>query len=202
MSLVIILFIIMWIQRIHPWLREQASIYDMGTFVWSAVCQQGTNLRFHTLSARIVVLTAFLAFLAIFTSYSANIVALLQSPSQAIKTINDLIASPLLMSIQEAGYNRYLFLETNNSLVKRVYAEKVKPQGDAGWIYDPFIGIERLRTELLAFSVETKAAYKAISRTFTESEKCSLSELRLVELPMTTMSVERNSPLKELFSQR
>lgn len=106
------------------------------------------------------------------------------------------------MIIQEAAYNRYYFLDTNNTLVKKVYETKVMPQGDAGWIYNPFEGIERLRTELLAFHVETKAAYKAISKTFTESEKCSLSELHLVELPMTTLALVKNSPLKEVASIR
>lgn len=189
-------------QALHPVFRGRLSFYDVGTFVCGAVCQQGTYLEFPTVSARIIVLTTFLAFLAIFTSYSANIVALLQSPSHEIRTIQDLVHSPLKLSIQEAGYNRYLYLETNFSLVKKVYESKVKPQGDAGWIYNSFEGIERIRTEMLAFQVETKAAYKAIGRTFTESEKCSLSEIQLVELPMTTILLERNSPYKELYRQR
>lgn len=187
---------------LHPVFGGTVSIKDAGTFVWGAVCQQATFIHVPTLSGRIVVLTTFLTFLAIFVSYSANIVALLQSPSNSIKTIQDLIRSPLKMSLQEAVYNRYFYLESNNSLAQHVYEKKIKPQGDKGWIYDPFEGIERIRTEMLAFQVEKKAAYKAIARTFTEAEKCSLGELNLVELPMTTMAVERNSPYKELIRQR
>lgn len=190
------------VQAMHPILRGKLSIYDIGTFVWGAVCQQGTFHIIPTVSARIVVLTTFLAFLALFTSYSANIVALLQSPSHSIKTIDDLIASPLKFCIQEAGYTRYYYLEANHTQLQRLYEKKVKPQGDKGWIYNAYEGIERLRTELLAFQVETKTAYKAIARTFTEPEKCALSELRLVQLPMSTFLVERNSPYKELIKQR
>lgn len=189
-------------QALHPLIRGKLTLNDVGSFVWGAVCQQGTYIELPSVSARLVVVTTFLSFLAIFTSYSANIVALLQSASHAIKSIDDLMHSPLKLSIQEAGYNRYLFTETNISLVKNVYEKKVKPQGDAGWIYNSFDGVERMRTELLAFHVETKAAYKAIGRTFTESEKCSLSELHLVELPMTTILLEKRSPYKELYRQR
>lgn len=186
----------------HPVLRGRFSIGDVGTFVWGAVCQQGSHMMIPTTSGRVVVLTAFLAFLALFTSYSASIVALLQSPSHAIKTVEDLISSPLKMSIQEAGYNRYYYLENNDTLMTKVYEKKVKPQGAAGWIYNPYEGVDRIRNELFAYQVETKAAYKAIGQTFTESEKCTLSELQLVQLPMTTVTVERNFGYKELFRQR
>lgn len=197
-----LIFVVMAFQVVHPAFQGHLSVYDVGTFVWGAVCQQGTFHIIPTISGRIVVLTTFLAFLAIFTSYSANIVALLQSPGGSIKTIEDLINSPLQMSIQEAGYTRYYYFETNNSQLERLYETKVKPQGDKGWIYIAFDGIERMRTELLAFQVETKAAYKAIANTFTEPEKCTLSELRSIELPLTTFLVERHSPYKELFKQR
>lgn len=83
-----------------------------------------------------------------------------------------------------------------------MYAKKVQPQGEKGWIHDAFVGVEKVRTELFAFQVDSPSAYKAISRTFTESEKCSLSELQVIVLPRTTILVERNSGYKELIRQR
>lgn len=198
----IIVFVVVLFQLLHPLVRQQISPYDFGSFLWGVACQQGTHLEFPTLSARIIAFCTFLMFEAIFTSYSANIVALLQSPNEAIKDIYDLAESPLVLSIQDAPYNRLLYLNTNVSLVKSVYERKVEPQGTAGWICDPFEGIERIRTELLAFHVDNKAAYKAISQTYSEIEKCSLSEMHFLHLPLTTIPVEKNSPLRELFSQR
>lgn len=93
-------------------------------------------------------------------------------------------------------------MRANYSGVSEVYAKKVQPQGESGWIYDPFVGVERVRTELFAFQVDSPSAYKAISRTFTEAEKCSLSELQMIILPRTTILVERNSGYKELIRQR
>lgn len=186
----------------HPILNAMSiSLLDIATFILGAICQQGTHLRIPTTSGRIVVVTAFLATLFFFTSYSASIVALLQSPSTFIKSLDDLIASPLSVGFHEAGYARFI-VRANYSGVSEVYEKKVQPLGKAGWIYDPFVGVERVRTELFAFQVDSPSAYKAISKTFTESEKCSLSELQMIVLPRTTILVERNSGYKELITQR
>lgn len=187
---------------LHPILKAMSiPRLDIVTFILGAVCQQGTHLRIPTTSGRIVVVTAFLATLAIFTSYSASIVALLQSPSAFIKSLDDLIASPLSVAMHEAGYARFI-VRSNFSGVSEVYAKKVQQLGNAGWIYDPFVGIERVRTELFAFQVDSPSAYKAISKTFTESEKCSIDELQMIILPRSTILVERNSGYKELVTQR
>lgn len=189
-------------QLTHPVLKRMSiSAADVASFIWGAVCQQGTHLLIPTTSGRFVVVTTFLATLALFTSYSASIVALLQSPSNFITSIDDLIASPLKVAIHQSGYARYI-MRANYTGVSELYAKKVQPQGESGWIYDPFIGVERVRTELFAFQVDSPSAYKAISRTFTESEKCSLSELQMIILPRTTILVERNSGYKELIRQR
>lgn len=193
---------IMFIQLIHPIIRNGINISDIISFVWGAVCQQGTHLSIPTTSGRFIVITIFLATLSIFTSYSATIVALLQSPSHMIKTINDLLESPLQIGIQEAGYTRYNYLMENNSILTKIYEKKIRSQGDAGWIYDPFVGVEKIRTELFAFQVESVSAYKAVAQTYTESEKCSLSEIHVLRLAVTTVSVERNSPYKELVRRR
>lgn len=88
----------------HPILKAMSiSMLDIATFILGAVCQQGTHLQVPTVSGRIVVVTAFLATLAIFTSYSASIVALLQSPSTFIKSLDDLIASPVKVGMHEGN---------------------------------------------------------------------------------------------------
>lgn len=200
--IIVVIMVIMLTQFYHPTLRKQITTFDVCTFVWGAVCQQGTHLEIPTTSGRFIVITTFLAGLAMFTSYSASIVAILQSPSHLIRDIDDLLASPLKMALQEAGYNRYNYLVENVTLLNRIYDHKIRPQGAEGWIYDPFIGVEKIRTELFAFQVESASAYKAIAETYTEDEKCGLSEIHVLRLAITTVTVERNSPYKELFKRR
>lgn len=36
-------------------------------------------------------------------------------------------------------------VRANYSGVSEVYAKKVQPLGSGGWIYDPFVGVERVR---------------------------------------------------------
>lgn len=93
-------------------------------------------------------------------------------------------------------------MKENISILQKVYNKKIKPRGADGWMYNESLGIEKVRTELFAFLVESVSAYKLISQKYTESEKCSLGEIQLLKLPMTTVTVERNSGYKELFKQR
>lgn len=203
--LLVVVFIIMHVQLIHPILKQMSiSSLDLITFILGAACQQGTHLEIPTTSGRFVVLTTFLATLALFTSYSASIVALLQSPSNFITNIEELIASPLKVGIQSSDYIDYAeFIESvNYSGVMELYMKKVQPEGEDGWIDDTYVGIEKVRTELFAFQVDSPAGYNAISKTFTETEKCGLSEIQMIVLPRTTFLVERNSGYKELISQK
>lgn len=199
---IIVIVAIMCTQNLHPTPKYRLMTSDIITFVWGAVCQQSSFLIITTMSGRVIVLSTFLAMLAIFTSYSANIVALLQSPSHSIQTIEDLIQSPLKMGIQEAGYNRYYYVEENQTVLNRVYRKRIQPLGPSGWIYDTAKGVDDVRTKLFALQVESSTAYKIVARTFKESEKCSLSEIHLLRLPMTTVTVVKHSPYKELFKCR
>lgn len=49
-------------------------------------------------------------------SYSATIVALLQTPSSKIKTVEDLLGSRLKFGVDDTVFNRYYF-SVSNSLV-------------------------------------------------------------------------------------
>lgn len=55
---------------------------------------------------RVVMFLMFFVFLFLHTSYSANIVALLQSSSNDIKTLADLLNSKLELGAEDTPYNR------------------------------------------------------------------------------------------------
>lgn len=164
--------------------------------------QQGTHLFIPSLSGRFVLITTFVATLALFTSYSASIVGLLQSPSESIHTLNDLLDSPFAIAVKDTESMRSYFLNESRTVLRRLYVEKIEPLGSDAWINDEYMAINKVRTELFAFLVDSPSAYSAISNTYTESEKCRLSEINVLHLPMNTITVARNSVYKELIKQR
>lgn len=183
-------------------LRTQMTVFDVVSCVFGAVCQQGTNLSMPTTSGRFVLMTTFLATLALFTSYSASIVTLIQSRSKSIQALNNFVDSPLMLGIHDVDWIRMKFLNENDKIFQQLYERKIQSQNSDSWIADTFVGLEQVRSELFGFLIELPEAYQVISRTYTESEKCSLNELNVFRLPMNTITVKKNSGFKELIKQR
>lgn len=66
-------------------------------------------MNLNTASIRVAIFVLFLTAVFLFTSYSASIVALLQSPSDSIKTIKDLVESSMTFSAQITPYGEVYF---------------------------------------------------------------------------------------------
>lgn len=66
-------------------------------------------MNLNTVSIRVAIFVLFLTAVFLFTSYSASIVALLQSPSDSIKTIKDLVESSMTFSAQITPYGEIYF---------------------------------------------------------------------------------------------
>lgn len=88
---------------LHP------SIGDVFLLVFGATCQQGSSVAPRSTTARIIMVVVFIILMFLYTSYSANIVALLQSPSKKIKTLKDLYNSRLKLGVDDTVYNHYYF---------------------------------------------------------------------------------------------
>lgn len=76
---------------------------------FGAACQQGTNTMPHTISGRIITIILFTSLMFLYASYSANIVALLQSSSTSIQTLSDLLHSRLQVGVDDTVFNRFYF---------------------------------------------------------------------------------------------
>uniref|UniRef100_A0A1I8NZ03 Uncharacterized protein n=1 Tax=Stomoxys calcitrans TaxID=35570 RepID=A0A1I8NZ03_STOCA len=181
--------------------RHEMHFWDGVVFVWGAMCQQGFYFSIGNRSGRIIVFTTFVATLFLFTSFSANIVALLQSPSEAISTLHDLTQSPLEIGVQDTVYNKIYFNETTDPVTIQLYHKKISPKGANAYIR-PSIGMEKIRTGLFAYQVELQTGYQIISDTFSEPEKCGLKELEPFQLPIAGIPTRKNFPYKELFRRQ
>lgn len=120
--------------------------------------------------------------------FSANIVALIQSPSNTIQTFQNLLESPLLLGIDENIFD-------GQSIRKEYQTEYVN-------ISDVDDGVRRMRVGYFAYLGISSLVYETIADTFKESEKCGLSDIHILPYPMTTIIVEKHSPIKELLKQR
>ncbi|XP_036216328.2 ionotropic receptor 75a isoform X1 [Bactrocera oleae] len=183
-----------------PHLHE-IDILDCVVFVWGAICQQGFYANLLNRSARVIIFTTFVSTLFLYTSFSANIVALLQSPSEAIQTLSDLTQSPLEVGVQDTVYNKIYFNESTDPITNHLYHKKIAPKGENIFMR-PSIGMEKMRTGLFAYQVELQAGYQIISNTFSEPEKCGLKELEPFQLPMIAVPTRKNFPYKELFRRQ
>jgi len=63
----------------------------------------------YRVSSRIVTFMLLLASMSLYAAYTANIVSLLQSTADSIKTLPDLLNSPLNLGVQDIVYNRHYF---------------------------------------------------------------------------------------------
>ncbi|XP_067647955.1 ionotropic receptor 75a [Eurosta solidaginis] len=177
------------------------DMLDCVVFVWGAMCQQGFYANLINRSTRIIIFTTFVSTLFLYTSFSANIVALLQSPSDAIQTLSDLTQSPLEIGVQDTVYNKIYFNESTDPVTNHLHRKKIAPKGENIFMR-PAVGMEKMRTGLFAYQVELQAGYQIISNTFSEPEKCGLMELEPFQLPMIAIPTRKNFPYKELFRRQ
>lgn len=115
---------------------------DLFIFGISAVCQMGTHREPKYLSGKIStvllhvtstmlrsilrVLILFqiffvIALIFVYTSYTANIVSLLQSTTKSIKTLDDLYNSDLGFGVEDAPYNRNYFEFSRPGTIHRYF---------------------------------------------------------------------------------
>ena len=62
--------------------------------------------------------------------------------------------------------------------------------------------VSYLNVFVIFLQVDLSAAYKIISETYEEREKCGLKELELFSKPYMGTPLPKNSPYKELFARR
>ncbi|XP_059049619.1 ionotropic receptor 75a-like [Achroia grisella] len=175
--------------------------FEALSFAIGTACQQGFYRTPNLMSARLVMFCSLLMALFTFTAYSAKIVVILQTPSDAIQTISDLAKSPMTLGVQETTYKRVYFAESSDPATIDLYRRKLLPNGDRAYL-SVDDGIARMRTGLFAFQVEQSSGYDIISKTFTEREKCGLKEVQAFRLPMVSVPIRKHSGYRDLLASR
>ncbi|GAB0092588.1 Ionotropic glutamate receptor [Sergentomyia squamirostris] len=178
-------------------LTLRPKISEAFILVFGASCQQGCAQTPRGFSTRSITLLTFVALMFLYTSYSANIVALLQSPSNKIKTLNDLLSSRLKFGVDDTVFNRYYFTHQTENTRKAIYEQKILQKGSNPAFMPLEQGIKLLRQGLFAFHMETGVGYKVVTETFFESEKCDLQEIQFYELIDPWYAIQRIPPSRK-----
>ncbi|KAL7023741.1 hypothetical protein ACKWTF_012758 [Chironomus riparius] len=85
------------------------SLNDSFFTLYCAITQQGIVQVPKAYGSRLIMYISFTAFMFLYASYSANIVALLQSPSNKIQTLADLLNSRLEFGVDDTVFNHFYF---------------------------------------------------------------------------------------------
>nr|QGW45454.1 ionotropic receptor 75d [Bradysia odoriphaga] len=177
----------------------RARFSDVFLLVFGATCQQGSSVTPRSHSSRIITITAFVVLMFLYTSYAANIVALLQSPSSKIKSLKDLLDSRLKFGVDDTVFNHYYFSHAMEPVRKKIYEQKVRNKDGSENYMNLETGIENVRQGLFAFHTESGVGYKIIGETFYEDEKCGLREIKYLDVIDPWYAIQKNSSYLELF---
>nr|ALM24940.1 ionotropic receptor 75q.2 [Athetis dissimilis] len=177
----------------------RGNVVDVIVLIFGAACQQGSPTELKGSLGRMVMLVLFLTLMFLYTSYSANIVALLQSSSSHIKTLDDLLHSRIKFGVHDTVFNRYYFSTATEPVRKAIYEKKVAPPGTTPRFMSMDEGVLQMRKGLFAFHMETGVGYKFVGKYFNEGEKCGLREIQYLQVIDPWLAVRKDTPFREMF---
>ncbi|XP_045473000.1 ionotropic receptor 75a-like isoform X3 [Harmonia axyridis] len=175
------------------------SVADVVLLEISAITQQGSPVEPKSLSGRIATIAIFTAVIFLYTSYSASIVVLLQSTTDSIRTVEDLLNFRIKLGVEDIVYAHYYFKTVKEPTRKAIYEQKIAPKDQKPNFMSVQEGIKRVQNEFFAFHVELSTGYKVIGDIFKESEKCGLQEITFVNLIEPWLPIQKNSNYKEIM---
>ncbi|XP_059610088.1 glutamate receptor 2-like [Phlebotomus argentipes] len=164
-----------------------------------AVTQQGAHMEAKIASGRISSFFLFLSMFFLYTSYTANIVALLQSTTTSISTLQDLLDSNMDLGVEDIVYNRHYFSTMTEPVRKTIYDTRIAPPGKKDKFMSLNDGVAGIRRGLFAFFSECAKSYQMIEETFYEHEKCGLMEIKYLFTTDPWLAIAKNSPYKEVM---
>ncbi|XP_065156870.1 uncharacterized protein [Atheta coriaria] len=209
--LVLIVFVITWVVIKLEWkfiksnenynektvLRE--NVLDVVEYEVAAFCQQDMNIP-RSLSGKIITICVSLSFFFIYTAYSACIVGLLQSTSNTVTSIEDLLYSNIKLGAHKAPYMKFFFQQQHGKIKETLFNQKIAPPNQPENYLPVEVGVELMRTEFFAFHGERDTIYKQISKTYTEHEKCGLVEIKFFSEVEPHMFIRKKLYYKEIVA--
>ncbi|XP_032690856.1 protein PTHB1-like [Odontomachus brunneus] len=179
--------------------NSKPTIDDSLLVILGAFAQQGYSYEPYRVVTRVTILMLLLASLSLYAAYTANIVGLLQSTTDSIKTPKDLLHSPLSLGVQDTVYNRHYFKSFQDPVRKAIMQKKIEPKGRKHEWMNLEEGVRRIRTEPFAFHGVRGPIYHLMQETYREEEKCGITEIDYLNLIMPLLVIQKQSPYLEII---
>lgn len=128
--------------------------------------------------------------------------ALLQSTSNRIQTLNDLLDSNMELGVEETPYAYHYFSTKMEPIRRKIFETKIAPPNEPSHFVNTTYGVSMMRMGLYAFHMGLSTSYKEVERTFYEHEKCGLSEIKYFQSISPMHAAPKNTPFKEIFKVR
>ncbi|XP_055295194.1 uncharacterized protein LOC129564966 [Sitodiplosis mosellana] len=173
---------------------DHMTTSDYVIFATASTCQMGSEY--------LTKFVFFTAMLFLYTSFTANIVALLQSTTKSFRTISHLQNPAIEVGVHDTPYNRHFFKMENEATRKLLYDTKIAPPGKPDAFMNISYGVSRMREGMFAFHSEISPSYTEVERTFFENEKCGIVEIDFYGMADTWCVIQKRSPYKEILKAR
>ncbi|XP_029171882.1 probable glutamate receptor [Nylanderia fulva] len=183
-------------QQMNP---NKPTVSDKVFILLRAFVQQGSSYEPFRTSSRIIILMLMLASLSLYAAYTANIVGLLQSTTDSIKSLSDLLNSPLKLGAQDVVYNRHYFKSFQDPVRKAIVEQRIEPKGRKSNWMSMEEGVSRIKNELFAFHGEIGSLYQIMEATYQEDEKCGLTEIDFLKVLYPLLVIQIQSPYLEII---
>ncbi|XP_049876616.1 glutamate receptor-like [Pectinophora gossypiella] len=168
--------------------------------IWSAICQQGSDISRSSTSIKLVMFVTFVFALTIYQYYNATVVSgLLRDPPKTIRTPKDLLRSHLKAGIHDVLYNRDFFKHTTDPVALEMYEKKIVSASGNNF-FSLEHGMMLVKQGGFAFLVDNSIAYGIMRNTFNEAELCEAHEVALYPPQNMAAVVKKKSPYKEHFA--
>ncbi|KAF9407743.1 hypothetical protein HW555_012334 [Spodoptera exigua] len=174
------------------------GICDALLLTMSAVTQQGCYLEPRRAPGRMMVFVLFTALMALYAAYSANIVVLLQAPSDSIRSLPQLANAKITLAANDVDYNHFVFNQSREPLYTSI-RDRVFPVNGKAKLYSLADGVEKIRQGLFALHSVAEPVYRQIEATFLESEKCDIATVDYLVTFDSFTPVRKGSPYLELI---
>ncbi|XP_072743877.1 probable glutamate receptor [Anoplolepis gracilipes] len=167
--------------------------------ILGAFAQQGYSYEPFRITARIITLMLLIASLNLYAAYTANIVALLQSPSDSIKTLSDLFNSSLTLGASDNIWSHRFFESFQDPIRKAIFEERIEPKGrKSNWMSSEE-GVRRMKNGTFAFHDWESTIYHIMQETSEEHEKCGLTEIDYINMKSPHLPLPKQSPYLEII---